>query len=93
MLLLVMFKLSKIMINSSNSKILGIVTVDEDITCDENNSHIYKWVYGIFDVSKPELEKVMNLHINFLLKKYNNLNTKIHYEYIPVLPTIAKMST
>ncbi len=92
-LLLVLFKLSKIMINSSNSKMLGIVTVDEDITCDENNSHMCKWVYGIFDVSKPDLEKVMKLHINFLLKKYNNHNTKIQYEYISVLPTITKMST
>jgi hypothetical protein len=104
LLMLILFKMSKIMMNSgdklsttnvsgngNNNKVLGIVTVDKDITCDENYSYTYKWVYGIFDVSNPELEDIMKLHINHLSKKYNGSDTKIHYDYIYTSPSITKI--
>jgi hypothetical protein len=86
LLMLIVFKMSKIMVNNNN-KMLGIVTIDKNITCDENYSYTYKWVYGIFDVSTIETENVMKLHINYLSKKYNDPDIKIQYEYIPIIPT------
>ena len=91
-LTLMMFKVSKIMINhyskspmvENNNKVLGIVTIDKSIICDNDYSYTYKWVYGIFDVSNLELENTMKLYLNFLSKKYNSPDTKIHCEYIPI---------
>jgi hypothetical protein len=100
LLMLIMFKLSKMLVNNSNksskvddgNKVLGIVTIDKNIVFDEkNHSYIYKWVYGIFDVSTSERENTMKLHINYLSKKYNGSDVKIQYEYIP-LPTNKVLS-
>ena len=95
LLIMIMFKLSKMLVNNSNkaskvdddNKVLGIVTIDKNIVLDEkNHSYIYKWVYGIFDVSTSERENTMKLHINYLSKKYNGSDVKIQYEYIPYIP-------